>query len=151
MGGIAKSPYLEEFSNRVLLSREQYDDQFWLQRSGFPESVHTKIHPTDYDHYKAIAPGVVLVKAPGHTPGSQMIYVQLANGAQYLLVGDVAWLMAQIEIPQTRPRITSRFLHEDAAQVWAKSVHCIGSQMIDRFTWWFRTMPSNSTATKARV
>jgi glyoxylase-like metal-dependent hydrolase (beta-lactamase superfamily II) len=25
-------------------------------------------------------PGVVLIKAPGHTPGSQMIYVVLASG-----------------------------------------------------------------------
>jgi glyoxylase-like metal-dependent hydrolase (beta-lactamase superfamily II) len=39
----------------------------------------------------AIAPGVVLKKAQGHTPGSQMVFVALASGSELLFVGDVVW------------------------------------------------------------
>ena len=31
------------------------------------------IKPLDYVRYFAPAPGIVLIKSPGHTPGSQMI------------------------------------------------------------------------------
>lgn len=37
-----------------------------------------------------VAPGVVVLPTPGHTPGSQMIYVQLANGTELLFAGDTA-------------------------------------------------------------
>jgi glyoxylase-like metal-dependent hydrolase (beta-lactamase superfamily II) len=47
----------------------------------------------DFDRYLPVAPGVVLVKAPGHTPGSQMVYVTLASGREFLLIGDTAWHM----------------------------------------------------------
>jgi glyoxylase-like metal-dependent hydrolase (beta-lactamase superfamily II) len=47
----------------------------------------------DYDRYLPVAPGMVLVKAAGHTPGSQMVYVALASGREYLLVGDATWHM----------------------------------------------------------
>ena len=47
----------------------------------------------DYEKYDAFASGIALIKAPGHTPGSQMIYVKLASGAEYLFVGDAAWHM----------------------------------------------------------
>jgi glyoxylase-like metal-dependent hydrolase (beta-lactamase superfamily II) len=47
----------------------------------------------DYDRYLPIAPGVVLIRAGGHTPGSQMVFVTLASGREYLLIGDIAWHM----------------------------------------------------------
>ena len=47
----------------------------------------------DYDKYFPFAPGVALVKAPGHTPGSQMVYVATQSGKEYLFAGDVAWHM----------------------------------------------------------
>ncbi|WP_310533884.1 MBL fold metallo-hydrolase [Novosphingobium sp.] len=42
------------------------------------------------DRPQLVAPGVVVIPTPGHTPGSQMIYVQLANGTEFLFVGDTA-------------------------------------------------------------
>jgi glyoxylase-like metal-dependent hydrolase (beta-lactamase superfamily II) len=38
----------------------------------------------------AIAPGVVVIPAPSHTPGSQMIFVRLESGRRYLFTGDIA-------------------------------------------------------------
>lgn len=42
------------------------------------------------DGPQLIAPGVVVLPTPGHTPGSQMVYVQLANGTELLFAGDTA-------------------------------------------------------------
>lgn len=42
------------------------------------------------DRPQLVAPGVVVLPTPGHTPGSQMIYVQLANGTELLFAGDTA-------------------------------------------------------------
>jgi glyoxylase-like metal-dependent hydrolase (beta-lactamase superfamily II) len=47
----------------------------------------------DYEKYFPFAPGIALIKAPGHTPGSQMVYVALQSGREYLLIGDTAWHM----------------------------------------------------------
>lgn len=47
----------------------------------------------DYDKYLPVAPGIAFIKAPGHTPGSQMVYVALESGREYLLIGDAAWHM----------------------------------------------------------
>ena len=78
------------------------------------EPLRKRVTPLAYDHYHALAPGVVLVKAPGHTPGSQLVYVALANGRRLLFVGDVAWHMDQIRELWYRPRlVTDVFLGED--------------------------------------
>jgi glyoxylase-like metal-dependent hydrolase (beta-lactamase superfamily II) len=47
----------------------------------------------DYGKYLPVAPGVAFIKSPGHTPGSQMVYIVLESGREYLLIGDVAWHM----------------------------------------------------------
>ena len=68
--------------------------------------------------YTPVAPGVVLIEAAGHTPGSQMVYVALRDGRELLFLGDVAWHMRQIEELHYRPRlITDLFLGEDRAAV----------------------------------
>jgi hypothetical protein len=42
-----------------------------------------------------------------------MIYVQLQNGAEYLLVGDVVWSSKSLERLKGRPLLTSLFLGEN--------------------------------------
>ncbi len=42
------------------------------------------------DRPQLVAPGVVVIPTPGHSPGSQMIYVQLADGTEFLFAGDTA-------------------------------------------------------------
>jgi glyoxylase-like metal-dependent hydrolase (beta-lactamase superfamily II) len=43
-------------------------------------------------------PGVALIKSPGHTPGSQMVYVALDAGREYLFIGDAAWHMDSVRL-----------------------------------------------------
>ena len=58
------------------------------------------------DAVTPIAPGVVIVPAKGHTPGSQMVFVRLQNGEEVLLIGDIVWNMGAIEALKTRPVLT---------------------------------------------
>jgi glyoxylase-like metal-dependent hydrolase (beta-lactamase superfamily II) len=53
-----------------------------------------------YNRYAAVAPGVVLIAALGHTPGSQMVFVTRADGREVIFTGDTAWLMDNIEHEQ---------------------------------------------------
>jgi glyoxylase-like metal-dependent hydrolase (beta-lactamase superfamily II) len=89
---------------------------------GDDSKVFANIAPIDYDQYMAIAPGIVLIKAPGHTPGSQMIYVKREDGRELLFLGDIAWLMRSVETGRGRPRLISEVIldHEDRDAVFAQ-------------------------------
>ena len=63
----------------------------------------------------------MLIAAPGHSPGSQIVYVRLASEVEYLLIGDVAWHMDALRELHYRPRlVTDLFLGEDRAAVMAQ-------------------------------
>ncbi len=118
--GIAQDPGLSSFAARLMLTREQRNDDKWLTANKFPENVRSALHPIEYKHYYPLAPGVVLIKAPGHTPGSQIVYVHLADGAEYLLIGDVAWDMEQVSTPKCRPRLAEMGMGENGEEVTAE-------------------------------
>ena len=77
---------------------------------------------------QAIAPGVVLLAAPGHTPGSQIVYVERADGRTALFLGDVAWHSDQIRELRYRPRHVTLVLGENRAQVLGefRALHELG-------------------------
>ena len=50
----------------------------------------------DYQQYYPIAPGMVLIRAPGHSPDSQMIYLRLQSGREILHSVDSAWVTDNI-------------------------------------------------------
>jgi glyoxylase-like metal-dependent hydrolase (beta-lactamase superfamily II) len=95
----------------------------------YPQLPEIKLTPeaardyivVDYEEYLPIAPGMVLIKAPGHTPGHQMIYVRLDSGREYLFIGDVAWTLANITQLKMRPANTIRRISEDAAALMCES------------------------------
>lgn len=124
VGGVASGPNPDSFSSHVRMTREQLESPK-LERKEFPKGLLEKLTPLDYQGLYAIAPGVVLQKAPGHSPGSQLIYVELANGARYLFVGDIAWSHDNIRLQIGRPGIATLLMKEDrgavAAQVKALS------------------------------
>ncbi len=90
IGGISASPYLAEILPRVLLTEEQIDSSV-LHLARFPEGSLDEYVRVPRDRYSAVAPGIVLIKAPGHAPGQQIIYIKTQNGNEYLLIGDVIW------------------------------------------------------------
>jgi glyoxylase-like metal-dependent hydrolase (beta-lactamase superfamily II) len=121
IGGIARFAEPEKLVGRLVLTQEQLANAAMMTAAKVPESLQKSVTPLVYEKYYALAPGMVLVKAPGHTPGSQMIYVRLADGKEYLFLGDVAWHMDQIRQLWYRPRlVTDFFIHENRAQVLAE-------------------------------
>jgi len=115
--GIARHQPPEALAGRLALTAEQLANVSRLDAVGMPDVLRA-LDPISYEKYRAVAPGAVLVKAPGHTPGSQLLYVRLGDGRELLFVGDVAWNMRAIRELHYRPRlITDFYLQEDRRAV----------------------------------
>ena len=61
-----------------------------------------------------VAPGLVLIKAPGHTPGELMVYAKLQNGKEYIFTGDVTWTYKGVEENKSKPESEQKRLNENA-------------------------------------
>jgi glyoxylase-like metal-dependent hydrolase (beta-lactamase superfamily II) len=79
----------------------------------------------DYPKYYPVAPGMVLIRAPGHSTDSQMVYVRLQSGREVLHSVDSAWIMDNILTlkPKAAP-----WVKEDVPAImghlrWLKAVH----------------------------
>ena len=109
IGGLLTSPGYRTLLRKALITREQFDSSKVLPLA-WPGDSRKWFHPLDYHKYHAIAPGVVLIKAPGHTPGSQLIYIRLADGHECLFVGDVASEAEHIRLQRSRARLVDDFM-----------------------------------------
>jgi glyoxylase-like metal-dependent hydrolase (beta-lactamase superfamily II) len=123
IGGLTAHSDLKAVLPGTRLTREQLSEPERSLPAKFPEHALDGYQPLVYDQYQAIAPGVVLIKAPGHTPGSQIVYVETASGAELLLIGDVAWHFRNIELQRERARLmTMLFIKEDRKAVFGELV-----------------------------
>ena len=101
VAGVIRTPFVDELAPKTLMTRAQVET---LETN--PQMPEIKITPAmasrynvvDYDKYLPFGPGVALIKAPGHTPGSQMVYVALESGREYLFIGDTAWHMDGVRL-----------------------------------------------------
>jgi len=96
VAGVVTGPDAARAAARTLLTRDQV--RVLLAAPQMPEirltpDLVSQYRVVDYDLYMPVAPGIALIKAAGHTPGSQMVYVALESGQEYLLVGDATWHM----------------------------------------------------------
>jgi glyoxylase-like metal-dependent hydrolase (beta-lactamase superfamily II) len=118
--GVLTSPYLARIQPKTMLNREQVQTLMTDSNPGnisMDSAVAAHYIVVDYDRLLPIAPGVVLIKAPGHTPGSQMVYVRTASGHEMVLAGDVAWAMAGVEMDRQKPESVSERLHEHRQEI----------------------------------
>ena len=60
-----------------------------------------------------VAPGIALIKAPGHTKGEVMIYTKLQNGKEYIFAGDVSWTFKGVEEKKPKPKSERSRVGED--------------------------------------
>lgn len=77
---------------------------------------------------QVVAPGVVIIPMPGHTPGSQLVFITLANGQEYLMIGDIVWSMTSIEKLTMRPVFTQFVVFDpnedrDAIRTQIRALH----------------------------
>ena len=130
VAGVIRSDARKEIAAKTLLTREQV-----RTLTLYPQMPEIRLTPelardyivVDYESHLPVAPGMVLIKAPGHTPGHQMVYVRLDSGREYLLIGDVGWTLDNVSQLKLRPAATIRRISEDASALmhqlrWIKSV-----------------------------
>ena len=87
-----------------------------------PHRPHLKLSPAraarfravDYDRCHAVAPGLVLIAAAGHSPDHQMVYIALADGREILHSVDVAWNVDNIRLVKGK---AAPWVKEDAPAV----------------------------------
>lgn len=96
VAGVIRSPNADQLAAKTILTRTQVD--MLLTAPQMPEikltpAMAARYNVVDYEKYMPYGPGFALIKSPGHTPGSQMIYVKLDSGREYLFIGDATWHM----------------------------------------------------------
>ncbi|MGA2384615.1 MAG: MBL fold metallo-hydrolase [Gemmatimonadales bacterium] len=128
--GVERGPYFATIAAKTLLSEEQLQSLLDPKARGIVRLTRDSAAAFPVLRYGLLyllAPGVVLIKAPGHTPGSQFVYVQLASGKEVLIAGDLAWQHEGLTENQQKPEATSRSLSEDRAALepqleWARKL-----------------------------
>ena len=116
VGGIAQSPSIGRLMKKTMLTSEQVHGHT-IKKAGFPEGVFDDYTPLKYDRYHVLAPGIVLIKAPGHSVGSQMIFVRLRSGVEFLFIGDIGWNMVNIESLINHSRMGMLLRYENGSQL----------------------------------
>jgi glyoxylase-like metal-dependent hydrolase (beta-lactamase superfamily II) len=120
IGTVAHSSVADELAPKTMLTRQQMESLLHRPKVTFTPFDSTKASRyivVDYDRELPIAPGVVLIKAPGHTPGAQVVYVKLASGREVILSGDVAWHRLGIETGKEKPDSASKQMGEDRTAI----------------------------------
>jgi glyoxylase-like metal-dependent hydrolase (beta-lactamase superfamily II) len=130
VAGVIRTDAREEIAAKTLLTRAQVQTLIT-----YPQMPEIRLTPemagsyivVDYGSYLPVAPGIVLIKAPGHTPGHQMVYVRLASEREYLFIGDVGWTLDNVKQLKLRPEATMRRISESAPALmfeltWIKEV-----------------------------
>lgn len=113
IGGLVTAPNVKDLMAAAKITKAQLSNPKKMDPLTFPADALKGYAMLDYEGIHAVAPGVVLIKAPGHTPGSQIVYVKRADGAEYLFLGDVAWHQRAVDEVRTRARAVTLLMGED--------------------------------------
>jgi glyoxylase-like metal-dependent hydrolase (beta-lactamase superfamily II) len=135
---LVKGPIADQVAPHTLLTREQIETLLTKPKVAFTSMDSSQVSRylvVEYERALPIAPGVVLIKAAGHTPGSQMVYVKLASGREMILIGDIAWRALGVDTQRQKPDSTSRFMSEDRTAIgkqlaWLKNVQAQGISVV---------------------
>jgi glyoxylase-like metal-dependent hydrolase (beta-lactamase superfamily II) len=127
---LTNGPNTELYAPKTMLTSEQIHTLMTAPNRpevGLTKEQAAKFLTVGYDRFLPLAPGVVLIKAPGHTPGGQMVYVRRDDGQEILLSGDVAWQRAGIDQGLQKPEGVSIRLGEDREAIahqleWLRAV-----------------------------
>ena len=125
IGGLLRLPDFATVVQKALIPPEQRPDGPKAGDLPWPADARAAIPPFAYSGMTPIAPGVVLIRTPGHTPGSQMIFARLANGREYLFTGDTATMARSWQQLRARSRLVGDYIvgeDRDAVFGWLKAI-----------------------------
>jgi glyoxylase-like metal-dependent hydrolase (beta-lactamase superfamily II) len=99
VAGVTRADNYNELAAKTIVSAETAD---WLLNR--PHKPHLAMTPEqvarltvlDYKNYYPVAPGIVLIKAHGHSADHQMVFVALQSGREILHSVDVGWVLENI-------------------------------------------------------
>jgi glyoxylase-like metal-dependent hydrolase (beta-lactamase superfamily II) len=99
VAGVICAPNFSELAGKTIITMGVADCMI-----NTPHRPHLKLAPQalerfivlDYPQYYPVAPGVVLIQSPGHSPDSQMVFIRLQSGREILHSVDSAWIMDNI-------------------------------------------------------
>jgi glyoxylase-like metal-dependent hydrolase (beta-lactamase superfamily II) len=99
VAGVMCAPNFSELAGKTIITMDVADCMM-----NTPHRPHLKLAPPalerfivlDYPQYYPVAPGVVLIQSPGHSPDSQMVFIRLQSGREILHSVDSAWIMDNI-------------------------------------------------------
>jgi glyoxylase-like metal-dependent hydrolase (beta-lactamase superfamily II) len=99
VAGVLCAPDFPELAGKTIITMGVADCMI-----NTPHRPHLKLAPQalerfivlDYPQYYPVAPGVVLIQSPGHSPDSQMVFIRLRSGREILHSVDSAWIMDNI-------------------------------------------------------
>lgn len=89
---------------------------------------------TDFESVLPVAPGVVLIKSPGHTNGEIMVYTKLQDGREFIFTGDVSWTYKGVEQNKQKPKSERKRVGENSDNV-AKQLAWLNNRLVkDKMT-----------------
>jgi glyoxylase-like metal-dependent hydrolase (beta-lactamase superfamily II) len=128
VAGVVRALNLRDLARKTMITSETAD--FFINKPHRPhlqlseESVRQFI-VMNYRQYLPVAPGLVLIKAPGHSPDMQMVYIRLQSGHEFLHSIDAAWNLDNIL--QVKGK-AAPWVKEDVPAImgqlrWLKNIH----------------------------
>ena len=100
-GGVIMSPNFPALAKKTIISAETARllvEEPHRPHLAVSEDDIQNFIVIDYPVHYPIAPGVVAIKSAGHSPDSQMVYIRMASGQEFLHAFDVAWNMDNINL-----------------------------------------------------
>ncbi|WP_437918677.1 hypothetical protein [Sphingobacterium sp. LRF_L2] len=99
VGGIVRTSHFADVASKVWLTRDTA--QLMVNKPHKPtvsisqENV-SRFNVVDFDTCYPLAPGVVILKTPGHTVDSKSLYFKLEDGREFIHSVDSGWSMENI-------------------------------------------------------
>ena len=120
VGGVVTAENFDALARKTVTT---IDTLSWMMNQ--PHRPHLKIDDRqaarfialDYRRYYPLAPGIVLIKAAGHSPDMQMVYLRLRSGEEFLHSVDAAWNMNNIRAMKGK---AAPWVKEDVPAVMAQ-------------------------------
>ena len=117
VAGVVRSDQFETLAPKTWASTDTADLMVTKPHKETIKIAHEKVdlfRIQDMGAYHPIAPGVVLIRAPGHTPDSKMIYIRTEDGREFIHSVDSGWSMENIRQEKMK---NASWVREDERQL----------------------------------
>ncbi len=113
---VARHPDPEALAPKLMVNVAQLDALPQFALGGRLPPPLAGVTPVEATEPFLVAPGVVVDPTPGHTAGSQVVFVTLESGRELLLIGDIVWTLSNLDTLKTRPRLLQFVVFDPSEQ-----------------------------------